>query len=204
VSTSRTTDSRTGTDPTAEEITSAVRAWYESIAVQVLGGEQSTCCGGCCADADCNTISQDIYTDGELTGVPESAVLASLGCGNPTALASLQPGETVLDLGSGGGIDVLLSARRVSPGGRAYGVDMTDAMLELANRNAAAAGVTNVKFLKGDISSVPLPDSTVDVIISNCVINLAADKSAVFREASAPQPRRTAGRLGRGHPRWLT
>jgi arsenite methyltransferase len=172
-----------------ETITDAVREHYGAIAATVLAGESSSgCCGsgcGCGADATIpvDQISQGLYAAGELEGLPLKAALASLGCGNPTALAELHPGEVVLDLGSGGGIDVLLSARRVGPTGFAYGVDMTDEMLALARRNAAEAGVTNVEFLKGDIADIPLPDSSVDVIISNCVINLAADKDPVLHEA---------------------
>ncbi len=166
------------------EITEAVRSRYGAIALDVLQNEKGSCCGtDCCGDSDSNAISQNLYAVDELEGVPLKAALASLGCGNPTALAELNAGEIVLDLGSGGGIDVLLSARRVGPTGFAYGLDMTDAMLELARRNAAEAGVTNVAFLKGDIAAIPLPDNSVDVIISNCVINLAADKEPVLREA---------------------
>ena len=152
----------------------------------------TSCCGpasvstSCCApspSADLLDISQDLYDDSESAEVPLEARLASLGCGNPVALARLHPGETVLDLGSGGGIDVLLSARRVGPEGKAYGLDMTDEMLAMARRNQAEAGVTNVEFLKGDIEAVPLPDAIVDVIISNCVVNLAPDKDRVFAEA---------------------
>ena len=128
-------------------------------------------------------ITSDLYDAPQKSELPEAAVLASLGCGNPTALAELKPGETVLDLGSGGGIDVLLSARRVSPGGKAYGLDMTDEMLALARENKRKAGVENVEFLKGEIENIPLPDNSVDVIISNCVINLSADKDRVLREA---------------------
>jgi ubiquinone/menaquinone biosynthesis C-methylase UbiE len=168
-----------------EAIGEAVRARYGGIAVEVLsGGQNSGCCDvDCCADPAGDVISQGLYAADELEGLPLKAALASLGCGNPTALAELHPGEVVLDLGSGGGIDVLLSARRVGPTGFAYGVDMTDAMLDLARRNAAEAGVTNVEFRKGDIAAIPLPDASVDVIISNCVINLAADKAPVLREA---------------------
>jgi arsenite methyltransferase len=143
---------------------------------------KATCCGGgsvSCADP----ITSNLYQDGEKAGLPADAIAASLGCGNPTALAELKPGETVLDLGSGGGIDVLLSARRVGPTGKAYGLDMTDEMLELARDNQRQAGVENVEFLKGEIENVPLPDNSVDVIISNCVINLSADKGRVMREA---------------------
>ncbi len=174
-----------------QQITNAVRSRYQGIAQQVTGGEHASCCGetaSCCGEtsasaASGNTISEHLYTVDELDGLPLKAALASLGCGNPTALADLRPGETVLDLGSGGGIDVLLSARRVGPEGLAYGLDMTDEMLDLAQRNAAEAGVENVRWLKGDIASVPLPDATIDTIISNCVINLAADKQPVFVEA---------------------
>ena len=141
----------------------------------------SSCCG---AKASCgDPITSNLYDDAETRGLPEAAVLASLGCGNPTALAELNPGEVVLDLGSGGGIDVLLSARRVGPTGRAYGLDMTDEMLALANENKRRAGAANVEFLKGEIEHIPLPDASVDVIISNCVINLSADKDSVLREA---------------------
>ena len=141
----------------------------------------SSCCG---AKASCgDPITSNLYDDAETRGLPEAAVLASLGCGNPTALAELNPGEVVLDLGSGGGIDVLLSARRVGPTGRAYGLDMTDEMLALANENKRRAGAANVEFLKGEIEDIPLPDGSVDVIISNCVINLSADKDRVLREA---------------------
>jgi len=144
---------------------------------QVPGG----CCGG--SQSDCDPVSRDLYADSETAGLPADAVTASLGCGNPTALAELRPGETVLDLGSGGGIDVLLSARRVGPTGKAYGLDMTDDMLALARENQRKAGVTNVEFLKGEIEAIPLPDASVDVIISNCVINLSGDKPRVLREA---------------------
>jgi SAM-dependent methyltransferase len=144
----------------------------------------AACCGGsaCCGDAP-DPITGHLYDVTQLAGLPAEAVAASLGCGNPTALAQLQPGEVVLDLGSGGGIDVLLSATRVGPTGKAYGLDMTDEMLALAGQYAARAGVTNVEFLKGQIEDIPLPDNTVDVIISNCVINLSTDKSRVLREA---------------------
>jgi SAM-dependent methyltransferase len=145
---------------------------------------------GCCSSAAgenaapcCDPISSDLYAKGELSGLPDTALSASLGCGNPTALAQLRPGEVVLDLGSGGGIDVLLSARRVAPGGKAYGLDMTDEMLSLARENQRKAGVANVEFLKGEIENIPLPDDSVDVVISNCVINLSADKDRVLREA---------------------
>jgi arsenite methyltransferase len=152
-----------------------VREKYGDAARRVLGGEHGSC--------GCDPVSSSLYDAAETTGLPEGAVLASLGCGNPTALADLHPGETVLDLGSGGGIDVLLSARRVGPTGRAYGLDMTDEMLALARENQRKAGVRNAEFLKGEIESIPLPDASVDVIISNCVINLSADKRRVLREA---------------------
>jgi SAM-dependent methyltransferase len=144
----------------------------------------SSCCGVTAADGlSCDPITSNLYDESQVGQIPEEAMLASLGCGNPTALAQLNPGETVLDLGSGGGIDVLLSARRVGPTGMAYGLDMTDEMLALANENKRKAGAENVEFLKGEIESIPLPDNTVDVIISNCVINLSADKDRVLQEA---------------------
>jgi arsenite methyltransferase len=170
------------TEPQA--ITDAVRNRYAAIASDVLMGQASDCCGdSCCGDTVGDGITTDLYLADELDGLPLKAALASLGCGNPTALAELHPGEVVLDLGSGGGIDVLLSARRVGPEGFAYGLDMTDEMLELARRNAGEAGARNIAFLKGDIAAIPLPDASVDVIISNCVINLAADKGPVLHEA---------------------
>jgi SAM-dependent methyltransferase len=141
------------------------------------------CCGGGAARVGSDPITSNLYPDSETNALPEKAVLASLGCGNPTALAELKEGETVLDLGSGGGIDVLLSARRVGPKGKAYGLDMTDEMLALARENQRAAGVENVEFVKGEIENIPLPDNSVDVIISNCVINLSADKGRVIGEA---------------------
>jgi arsenite methyltransferase len=151
---------------------------------------QSSCCG-----PDGTAVYGDhLYPDADRAALPDAALLASLGCGNPTAVADLREGERVLDLGSGGGIDVILSARRVGPTGRAFGLDMTDEMLELANRNAADVGVTNVEFVRGTIESVPLPSSTIDVVISNCVINLAADKAAVFREIA--RVLRPGGRVG--------
>ena len=144
----------------------------------------SSCCGSTPANGlSCDPITSNLYDASQAQQIPEKAMLASLGCGNPTALAQLNPGETVLDLGSGGGIDVLLSARRVGPGGKAYGLDMTDEMLALANENKRKAGAKNVEFLKGEIESIPLPDNAIDVIISNCVINLSADKDRVLREA---------------------
>jgi len=169
----------------AEEIKDAVRGKYGEAARAVAGGQAASCCGGvdACGCGCADPISSDLYSALETSALPEAAVLASLGCGNPTALAELAPGETVLDLGSGGGIDVLLSARRVAPGGKAYGLDMTDEMLALARENQRRAGVDNVEFLRGDIEAIPLPDASVDVIISNCVVNLAADKRRVVREA---------------------
>jgi arsenite methyltransferase len=166
-------------------ITNLVKEKYGEAARRVASGEGNACCGSspssCCSGAD--PITSNLYNEIQKSELPEAAVLASLGCGNPTALAELKPGETVLDLGSGGGIDVLLSARRVSPGGKAYGLDMTDDMLALARANQQKAGVENVEFLKGQIESIPLPDNSVDVIISNCVINLSADKDRVIGEA---------------------
>jgi SAM-dependent methyltransferase len=155
----------------------------ERYALRALGVEGGTGCGcGCSGSAD-DPITRSLYTKEETATIPEAAVRASLGCGNPTALAELKPGEVVLDLGSGGGIDVLLSAQRVGPTGKAYGLDMTDEMLALARENQRKAGVTNVEFLRGDMEQIPLPTASVDVIISNCVINLAADKGKVLREA---------------------
>ena len=164
----------------AKEIKEIVRDRYAEAARKV--GSSGACCGG--GTLDCAIRSRRTSTTTDETGaLPEAAVLASLGCGNPTALAELKPGETVLDLGSGGGIDVLLSAKRVGPTGKAYGLDMTDEMLALARENQRKAGATNVEFLKGEIENIPLPDNSVDVIISNCVINLSADKDRVLREA---------------------
>ena len=165
---------------TATEIKEAVKSHYGAAAKSVKTAKTS-CCSSSTAKYD--PITSALYESGETAGIPQEALLASLGCGNPTALAQLNPGEVVLDLGSGGGIDVLLSARRVGPAGKAYGLDMTDEMLELARENQRAAGATNVEFLKGEIENIPLPDNSVDVIISNCVINLSADKSKVLREA---------------------
>jgi SAM-dependent methyltransferase len=168
------------------EIREQVRQRYSQTALRVNSGAGG-CCGGdassSCCSTDGDAITGNLYTGEEAKEVPAEALLASLGCGNPTSLAKLNPGEVVLDLGSGGGIDVLLSARRVGPTGFAYGLDMTDEMLALAKENRKKAGVENVKFLKGYIESVPLPDNSVDVIISNCVINLAADKEPVLKEA---------------------
>jgi len=162
------------------DIKQVVKEKYGQAALRVVGGA-APCCGP--SGSSCDPITADLYQPGEVAGVPEEAVRASLGCGNPTALAELKEGETVLDLGSGGGIDVLLSARRVGPAGKAYGLDMTDEMLALARENQRKAGVANVEFLKGEIENIPLPDGSVDVIISNCVINLSADKDRVLREA---------------------
>ena len=161
-----------------------VKERYSQAALRVLQGQgKASCCGtgGSCGSAD--PITRDLYDSVTTATLPEAAVLASLGCGNPTALAELKEGDVVLDLGSGGGIDVLLSARRIGPTGKAYGLDMSDEMLALARCNAAEAGATNVEFLKGYIEEIPLPDNSVDVIISNCVINLAADKRTVLKEA---------------------
>ncbi len=170
-----------GFDPAA--IQAAVREKYDSVARAVAAGKTGASAVSCCATTGCDPITTDLYSQAETLGLPADAVLASLGCGNPTALAELSAGETVLDLGSGGGIDVLLSARRVGPTGKAYGLDQSEEMLTLALSNKAAAGATNVEFLRGSIESVPLPRATVDVVISNCVINLANDKRQAFAEA---------------------
>jgi len=165
------------------DIKDVVKEKYGQAALRVVGGG-SSCCGGASAiSSGCDPVTSDLYDSGEKALLPETAVLASLGCGNPTALAELKPGEVVLDLGSGGGIDVLLSARRVAPGGKAYGLDMTEEMLALAHDNQRKAGAENVEFLKGEMENIPLPDDTVDVIISNCVINLSGDKDRVLAEA---------------------
>jgi len=190
-------------DQTNTELREQVRSRYAAAARAVLEPRPGvtpqsvelsgtgSCCGGSAADSCCGAgstaeavggFSEDLYREGETDGLPEEAVLASLGCGNPIAVADLHKGERVLDLGSGGGIDVLLSARRVGPSGFAYGVDMTDDMLQLARQNAAKAGASNVEFLKGEIEALPLPDAAVDVVISNCVINLSTDKPAVLTE----------------------
>ena len=164
-------------------IKEVVKEKYGQAALRVTTGG-SSCCGATPASGlSCDPITSNLYDPSQAQQIPEEAMLASLGCGNPTALAQLNPGETLLDLGSGGGIDVLLSARRVGPTGKAYGLDMTDEMLALANENKRKAGAENVEFLKGEIESIPLPDNSVDVIISNCVINLSADKDRVLREA---------------------
>jgi arsenite methyltransferase len=172
----------------AGDVRSAVKKRYGEAAARVREGDTTGCCSGssgCCGSTteSWDPITADLYDEGQTAGLPAEALLASLGCGNPTALAELKPGETVLDLGSGGGIDVLLSAKRVGPTGKAYGLDMTDEMLALANENRERAGATNVEFLKGEIEKIPLPDASVDVIISNCVINLSGDKRQVLKEA---------------------
>jgi SAM-dependent methyltransferase len=168
-----------------ENIKTAVQEKYGAAAKRAASGQGTACCGTSPASAieGCDPITSNLYGEGEAGSVPEAALRASLGCGNPTALAKLEPGETVLDLGSGGGIDVLLSARRVGPTGKAYGLDMTDEMLALAEENKRKSGLTNVEFLKGEIENIPLPDNSVDVIVSNCVINLSGDKDRVLREA---------------------
>lgn len=163
-------------------IQEAVQQKYGEAAKRAASG-RTACCGGGAELSGCDPITKDLYSDVEKGALPEKAVAASLGCGNPTALAKLQPGEVVLDLGSGGGIDVILSAKRVGPTGKAYGLDMTDEMLALARENQKKAGVENVEFLKGAIENVPLPDNSVDVIISNCVINLSGDKDRVLAES---------------------
>jgi arsenite methyltransferase len=166
-----------------EDVKAKVRERYGRAALQVTGGSTTSCCStACCGSAE-DPITSNLYTEAETACLPQEAVLASLGCGNPTALAELHEGEVVLDLGSGGGIDVLLSAKRVGPGGKAYGLDMTDEMLALARENQRKAGVANVEFLKGEIEAIPLPDDAVDVIISNCVVNLSGDKKRVIDEA---------------------
>lgn len=165
------------------EISQVVQERYGKAALRVIEGQAKASCCGTGASCSPDPITSDLYAEAETAGLPIEAMLASLGCGNPTALAELKPGEVVLDLGSGGGIDVLLSARRVGPTGKAYGLDMTEEMLALARANQAKAGVTNVEFLQGQIEKIPLPDNSVDVIISNCVINLSGDKDRVLREA---------------------
>ncbi len=171
----------------AQDVKEVVKEKYGQAALRVVAGGGSACCGpsassSCCGES-VDPITSGLYDELQKSELPETAVLASLGCGNPTALAELKPGEVVLDLGSGGGIDVLLSARRVGPTGKAYGLDMTDEMLALARENQRKAGIENVEFLKGEIEHMPLPDNSVDVIISNCVINLSADKDQVLAEA---------------------
>jgi arsenite methyltransferase len=171
------------TDVSPEGLKATVREKYGEAALRVMAGAKTGCCGtGSCGTSD-DPITSNLYSDAETAVLPSEAVLASLGCGNPTALAELHEGEVVLDLGSGGGIDVLLSARRVGPGGKAYGLDMTDEMLALARENQRKAGVTNAEFLRGEIEAIPLPDASVDVIISNCVVNLSGDKRTVLAEA---------------------
>jgi SAM-dependent methyltransferase len=184
----------TDTNPT--ELREHVRARYANAALTVLEGQTGSCCGdACCGDeASAEWSDASRYGDADRAGLPAGAVAASLGCGNPLAVADLRPGETVLDLGSGGGIDVLLSARRVGATGKAYGLDMTTEMLELARRNAAEAGADNVEFLFGHMEDIPLPDASVDVVVSNCVINLSVDKPAVF--ASMNRVLRPGGRIG--------
>jgi arsenite methyltransferase len=168
---------------TNENIKEVVKEKYGQAAVRAASGK-SSCCGTSPAGLDgCDPITSNLYGDSEASTIPEEALRASLGCGNPTALAKLQPGEIILDLGSGGGIDVLLSAKRVGPTGKAYGLDMTDEMLALAEQNKIKSCLTNVEFLKGEIENIPLPPDTVDVIVSNCVINLSGDKDRVLREA---------------------
>src|SRR5919112_1117347 len=168
---------------TTRDLKGTVRERYGRAALHVSTGAQAACCGGSCGGASGDPITSNLYSTAETATLPAEAELASLGCGHPTALAELRAGEVVLDLGSGGGIDVLLSARRVGPTGRAYGLDMTDDMLALARANAAEACVANVEFLQGQIEAIPLPDASVDVIISNCVINLSGDKRRVIAEA---------------------
>jgi len=170
---------------TAGNIKEVVKEKYGAAAKRAASGVGSACCGTSPASSieGCDPITSNLYGEGEAATVPEAALRASLGCGNPTALAKLEPGEVVLDLGSGGGIDVLLSARRVGPTGKAYGLDMTDEMLALAEENKRKSGLSNVEFLKGEIENIPLPNKTVDVIISNCVINLSGDKDRVLQEA---------------------
>lgn len=184
---------------TDDELRERVRERYAAAATAVSTGSSTSCCSDdSCCGATATEVEEGfgahLYSADERYSVPAEALAASLGCGNPFVVADLRPGETVLDLGSGGGIDVLLSARRVGPAGKAYGVDMTDEMLRLANANKRRAGVTNVEFLRGPIEAVPLPAETVDVVISNCVVNLSTDKSAVFAEAS--RVLRPGGRLG--------
>jgi arsenite methyltransferase len=166
------------------ELTQIVRAKYGEAALRAQAGGRSSCCGaGAALESCCDPITSNLYDANQTGGIPDAALNASLGCGNPTALAELKPGDVVLDLGSGGGIDVLLSARRVGPTGKVFGLDMTEEMLALAEANRQKSGLTNVEFLKGEIEHIPLPDNSVDVIISNCVINLSADKDQVIREA---------------------
>jgi arsenite methyltransferase len=169
----------------SENIREIVKEKYGEAAKRMVSGQGSACCGASAASSttSCDPITSNLYGVTEAGSVPEAALQASLGCGNPTLLAKLQPGETVLDLGSGGGIDVLLSARRVGPTGKAFGLDMTDEMLALAEENKRKSGLANAEFLKGEIENIPLPDNSVDVIVSNCVINLSGDKDRVLQEA---------------------
>jgi arsenite methyltransferase len=184
-------DATTDRELRGGEVTELVREKYGRAALHVGTGQRATCCGpSCCGESaveargdDFDPITSNLYESGQTATLPKQAVLASMGCGNPTALAAMHEGEVVLDLGSGGGIDVLLSAKRVGPTGKAYGLDMTDEMLALARENAARAAATNVEFLKGQIEAIPLPDASVDVIISNCVINLSGDKHRTLSEA---------------------
>jgi arsenite methyltransferase len=176
-------DSESGQPLDSTALREVVQAKYGEAARSVRQGASSSCCGSSCGCGGTDPITSDLYDAAQTAGLPAEAMLASLGCGNPTMLASLEPGEVVLDLGSGGGIDVLLSARRVGPTGKAYGLDMTDDMLALARENQQKAGVDNVEFLKGEIEAIPLPGDTVDVVISNCVINLSADKRQALAEA---------------------
>ena len=166
-----------------EAVKEVIKGKYGEAARRASSGIAASCCAPTCCGAEIDPITRDLYDERQKSSLPETAVKASLGCGNPTALAELKLGETVLDLGSGGGIDVLLSARRVGPTGKAYGLDMTDEMLALARENQKKAGIDNAEFLKGEIETIPLPDCSVDVIISNCVINLSGDKDRVLREA---------------------
>jgi arsenite methyltransferase len=186
----------TPVQPSLDTITDGVQTHYADAARAILEGatESAEAATGCCAPAPTATFGEILYDDAERASLPPAAVLASLGCGNPTAVAALRPGETVLDLGSGGGIDVLLSAQRVGPTGYVHGLDMTDEMLELARRNAATAGATNVEFHKGRMEAIPLPDASVDVVISNCVVNLSTDKAVVLAEIA--RVLRPGGRLG--------
>ena len=165
-----------------QDLKAAIRQKYGEAALMVFQGARASCCEPGAAGSACAPVSANLYERQQIAGLPKEALEASLGCGNPTALAELQPGETVLDLGCGGGVDVLLAAQRVGPTGKAYGLDMTEEMLALAEENKRKSGLANVEFLRGDIENIPLPDGSVDVVISNCVINLAADKDRVFGE----------------------